>query len=347
MEAATSPKWDGTAAVFKRALGGAGFLPLALVLVLVVGSLVSPFFLSERNLTNILLSATVVSIVAIGQFFVIVTAGIDLSVGAICAMSTVFCAVLIRDGVAPPLVVLIAIAVAAGIGIINGVLVIYGGITPFIATLGTMGIVQGIAFWMQGGVFVEIKDQGFISFWAGEINGFPNEIIVLGIVTVIATVVMRWTLLGRRLYAVGGNRAAAQLSGLPVNRDTITAYLVAGALAGQAGLILASQLKEGNNLLGSTLALDSIAAAVVGGASLFGGASSPMATVVGGLLIAMIANILNLVNVPVEEQLVITGLVVLTAVFFTSGKGGSLRHGVGSRMRRGWEKKPGGPAVEE
>jgi ribose transport system permease protein len=196
-----------------------------------------------------------------------------------------------------------------------------------------MNVITGVSFWIQGGQYISIQAPDFVTMFDGLLGPVPTEIVILLIITAVASFVMRWTLFGRRLYALGGNLEAARLSGLPVNRDHITAYIVSGFLAGLAGLILAAQLREGNDLLGATLALGSIAAAVVGGASLFGGASSPLAAVGGGLVIAMIQNILGLISMPANEQLVVTGALILLAVFFTTGRGVAGKSGIARVLR--------------
>lgn len=335
----TAAKRPHTAeAVFTSLLGvmkGRGVLLMAVAAILIAGSAISPYFLTSRNISSIVLTIAILSVVAVGQFLVIVTAGIDLSVGATTALTTVMTAVLLRDGLPVPAVIVISIAVSSAVGLINGLLVVYGRITPFIATLGMTSVVQGIAFLVQNGTLVPINNKDFVAIFAGTIGPFRSEVIIFVVVTLAAAALMRWSIFGRRLYALGGNPQAARLSGLPVNRDIITAYLLSGLLAGLAGLMLAAQLRSGNSLLGSELALNSIAAAVVGGASLFGGTSTPLAAVFGGLLIGTISNILDLISMPVQGQLLIKGALILVAVYFTSGAGLSLRQ----RIREAFKKR--------
>ncbi|MCO4273290.1 ABC transporter permease [Pseudarthrobacter sp. HLT3-5] len=318
-----------------------GVLLMAVAAILIAGSVISPYFLTSRNISSIVLTIAVLSVVAVGQFLVIVTAGIDLSVGATTALTTVMTAVLLRDGLPVAAVIVISIAVSSAVGLLNGLLVVYGRITPFIATLGMTSVVQGVAFLVQNGTLVPINNDGFVSIFAGTIGPFRSEVIIFVVVTLAAAALMRWSIFGRRLYALGGNPQAARLSGLPVNRDIITAYLLSGMLAGLAGLMLAAQLRSGNSLLGSELALNSIAAAVVGGASLFGGTSTPLAAVFGGLLIGTISNILDLISMPVQGQLLIKGALILVAVYFTSGAGLSLRQ----RIRDTWKNRRNKPGA--
>jgi ribose transport system permease protein len=335
-----------------RGVKSKGVLLMAVAAILVAGSAISPYFLTSRNISSIVLTIAVLSVVAVGQFLVIVTAGIDLSVGATTALTTVMTAVLLREGLSVPMVIVTSIAVSSAVGVVNGLLIVYGRITPFIATLGMTSVVQGIAFLVQSGTLVAIDNSAFVSIFAGTVGPFRSEVIIFVVVALAAAALMRWSLFGRRLYALGGNPQAARLSGLPVNRDILTAYLLSGLLAGLAGLMLAAQLREGNSLLGSELALNSIAAAVVGGASLFGGTSTPLAAVFGGLLIGTISNILDLISMPVQGQLLIKGALILVAVFFTSGAGLSLRQRIQDAWRNGMNKpgtsrSPGPLGTEE
>jgi ribose transport system permease protein len=160
-----------------------------------------------------------------------------------------------------------------------------------------------------------------LRFFAGSFGPVPSPVIIFLAIMALAAFVMNNTTFGRELYAIGGNREAARLSGLPLSRDLLLAYATSGLLAGLAGLMLAAQLLEGSSLIGKGYELDSIAAVVVGGASLFGGSGDPIRAVIGGLIIATILNIMNLVGIQSQPQLVIKGLVILVAVFFSSGDG--------------------------
>ncbi|MFL0711275.1 MAG: ABC transporter permease [Microcella pacifica] len=259
------------------------------------------------------------SILAIGQFMVIVTAGIDLSVGAIAALATVFSAWIMAQGGSFLIAIAGALLICVVVGVLNGLAVVFGRITPFIATLGMLSIIQGISFFVQGGSLIAITNQEFLGLLNGQILGISSPTILLIVVTVIAALVMRFTIFGRQQYAIGGNSHAALLSGLPVRRNVVLAYSISGLLAGLAGLLLAAQLSGGSALAGQSYALDSIAAAVVGGAALFGGKGNPVSAVLGALLIGTIANIMNLRSVQAEGQLIIQGILVLLAVYLTSG----------------------------
>jgi ribose transport system permease protein len=309
---------------------GYSYLLLGIVVMLAMGSLLSPYFLTGRNLQNILVTGAVVSVLAVGQFMVIVTAGIDLSVGAVAALATVVSAWMMAQGTSMIVAVIAALAVCTGAGVVNGLAVVFGRITPFIATLGMMSIIQGIAFIVQGGSLIPISDAGFLESLNGTALGVPSPTVIFVVVALVFAAVMRWSIFGRQLYAIGGNPEAARLSGLPVKRNLLVAYSLSGLLAGLAGLMLAAQLSGGSSLVGQGYELDAIAAAVVGGAALFGGKGNPLSAVLGALLIGTIANIMNLRNIEAEGQLIIQGLLVLLAVYLTSGGGAA---GIGRRLR--------------
>jgi ribose transport system permease protein len=306
-------------------LAGRAVLILALAAVCAIGALLSPYFLTTSNMENIVLTGAVISVLAVGQYMVIVTAGIDLSVGAIAALATVVAAKLLAAGFGVPETIVVTLCVCGLFGTVSGVLVVYGGITPFVATLGMMSVAQGVAYLIQNGMLIVISNTAFINLLSGTVLGVNAQVMDFVCVTIVFGVIMRWTVFGRQLYAIGGNTEAARLSGLPVTRNLIAAYAISGLLAGFAGLMLAAQLSQGSSLMARGAELDSIAAAVVGGASLFGGVGSPVAAVLGGLLIGTISNILDLCGVAAEPQLIMKGLLILFAVYFTSGRGSGLR----------------------
>jgi ribose transport system permease protein len=311
------------------------YLFVVFAVILVIGAAVSPYFLTARNLINIITAASITSVLAVGQFFVIVTGGIDLSVGALAALATVVSAILLANHQSAAAASLITLLICGTGGLINGALVVYAGITPFIATLAMLSIVEGFSYIIQTGELIQISDKGFASFFAGSLGPVPAPVIIFLVITAIAAFVMNNTTFGRELYAIGGNREAARLSGLPIDRDLLLAYVTSGLMAGLAGLMLGAQLLEGSSLIGKGYELDSIAAVVVGGASLFGGSGDPLRAVIGGLIIATILNIMNLVGIQSQPQLVIKGLVILIAVFFTSGVGlRRLRRALGARSRK-------------
>jgi ribose transport system permease protein len=306
------------------ALGSKAYLFIVTALVVVVGSALSPHFFTSRNLIAVLITASVVSVLAVGQFTVIVTGGIDLSVGSVAALSSVVAGIVLQHGQSFVVAVLAALAVSGLIGLFNGALIVYGRITPFIVTLAMLSLARGLAYMIQTDRLVHIEDESFLNVFNGDLGAVPVPVLIAVLVMLAAAVVMAFKPFGRRLYAIGGNPEAARLSGLPVKRTLMTAYLVSSLLAGLAGMMIAAQLTEGSAIVGDGYELNAIAAVVVGGASLFGGNGDPISAVVGGLVIGVILNIMDLLGVQAQSQLVVKGIVILLAVLFTSGAGRQL-----------------------
>ena len=310
------------------------YLIIVLLVIIGIGTSISPFFLTSRNANNVISFSSIIALLAIGQFFVILTGGIDLSVGSILAMSTVISALTLRSGMSAEGSIVVTLGACAFVGFLSGVLVVFLRIPPFIATLAMLSIAKGTSYIIQSTTLIQISNERFIKYFAtGKFFGVPNPVLIFIIVTLIAWFVAKYTSLGRRLYALGGNPEAARLSGLPVQRDLILTYTVSGLLAGLGGLIAAAQLLQGSSLIGSGYELDAIAAVVVGGASLMGGKGDPFSTIVGVFILALILNIMNLVGISSEPQLVIKGGVILIAVYLSSAGGVQRISGLISRIR--------------
>jgi len=308
------------------------YLLFVLLAIIVIGFIATPDFLTTRNATNVISFSAIVAVLAVGQFFVVLTGGIDLSVGSIVAISTVVSALLMQRGLPAGVAVLAALVTAAVVGLLNGVLIVYLGLAPFIATLATLSMVQGASYIIQSTSLIQIQNTAFVDWFSdGSWLGLPNPVSIFIIVMLVAAFVARYTTFGRRLYALGGNREAARLSGLPVNRDLLLTYVLSGLLAGLAGLLAAAQLLQGSSLIGQSYNLDAIAAVVVGGASLVGGRGDPISAVIGCFIISIITNIMNLIGISSEPQLVIKGVVIIIAVFLSSA-GGVAR--IGGALRR-------------
>jgi ribose transport system permease protein len=297
------------------------YLALVLVVLIIIGFIASPDFLTARNALNVITFSAIIAVLAVGQFFVILTGGIDLSVGSTVALSTVITAMLLQRGLPAGVAVVTTLAACACIGFFNAVLIVWLRLAPFIATLATLSMVQGFSYIIQSTSLIQITNQTFISWFSGSVLGIPNPVIIFLLLTVVAAFVAKYSTIGRRLYAIGGNREAARLSGLPVHRDLLITYTVSGLLAGLAGLLAAVQLLQGSSLIGQGYELDAIAAVVVGGASLSGGTGDPISAVIGNLIIAIITNIMNLLGVSSQPQLVIKGAVIILAVFLSSAGG--------------------------
>jgi ribose/xylose/arabinose/galactoside ABC-type transport system permease subunit len=286
-----------------------------LLLLIIVSALASPVFLRPRNIVNMLRQAAALGIASVGQTFVILTAGIDLSVASVMALMSVLAANMMagEDRLVLP-VALFCLAVATLIGLMNGLLVTKLRIPAFIATLGTILIVQGIRFVYTGGAPKgSIPDA--LRFWGRDTVGpIPVAVILWALIVIVALVVERRTIFGRRLYAVGGNPATAHLSGVNVNGMIIASYTICSFLAGVAGLVLTGYIGLADNWLGRGFELDSIAAVVVGGTALEGGKGSVLGSVAGVLIITILFNLVLLLALDEETQRIIKGLTIIVAV---------------------------------
>lgn len=286
------------------------------VLICVFFALNSAQFLSFSNVVIILSNISVIGIVAIGQAIVIISGGFDLSVSGTVPLGAVVYATLINAEMNLLLAMLLSVVVGLLVGLVNGALITKAGINALIATLGTLSITGGLALTVTGGLTrgFEYPEAGVLA--ESSIAGVPNHILALFVVSLLGFLVLNYTVFGRSIYAIGGNREASRLAGLRVDLVTIAVYMICGALASFAGVIVASQLLAGSATLGSSSALTSIAAVVLGGASLSGGKGGVLGTLTGVLVLGTLANGLALLAVPAFYQQIATGVVLLLAVGF-------------------------------
>lgn len=283
-----------------------------LLLVCIVFSVLTDSFFTEYNLLNVLRQSAVTGILAAGMTFVIISGGIDLSVGSVVAVSGVFAAGLMRDGVPVPLAILVAVATGLVFGAVNGVAIAIFKIPPFIATLGTMTIGSSIALAYTQGLPISGLPKEFTYLGQGSIGPIPVPIVIAAIVIIVAAVVLSRTVIGRYAFALGGNEKATYLSGVSTTRWKITMYGLLGVLGGIAGVLLAARQNSGQPNAGTGIELSVIAAVVIGGTSLSGGRGSVWGAVIGTLLITVINNGLNLLNVsPYYQGLFVGGLILL------------------------------------
>lgn len=299
---------------------GSGMLP-ALFAVLIIGSLVSPAFLTVQNFETVLKIAAVIGVISVGQTFVILSGGggIDLSVGAVAAVTAVCGAVFAQYGMAG--FTLGALAAGLYFGLVNGVGITRGMFQPFIMTLATMTIARGAAFYISGGSPLVVDLPFLRAIGSGSLWFIPYPVVVFMVVVGVAHVLLRYTVWGRELYAVGGTEEAAYLSGVPVKRRRLVVYMISGVLAAVGGMLLVSFTSTADANQANMYELNSIAAVVVGGTMLGGGVGSVLGTLVGVLIIAFAGNILTLLNVNPYMQLIITGLIVLAAVSLEARRG--------------------------
>jgi ribose transport system permease protein len=293
----------------------AGQAPLlTLILLCVVTALMTDRFLSPFNLTNVLVQSSIMAVIAMGMTFVIVGGGFDLSVGSTVALSGCVAAMLMPAG-GVALGVLGGVAAGAAVGLVNGFVIAMLGVNPFITTLGTMVLVRGVVFIVTGGA--PIGDEGlppaFIALGSQRLFGVHYLVWVPVVVLAVLTFIMHSTPYGRRVYATGGGREAAYLSGVPVRRVIASTYIWCGALAGLAGVMLAARLQSGQPTAGEFYELTAIAAVVLGGASLHGGEGTPGKSVLGVFIMVVLGNALNLLNVDSYWQRVAVGAVIIAA----------------------------------
>lgn len=321
--------------VFREIINRGGPL-IALLLLSAYLSFATPYFLSTSNLTNVIRQSAITAIVAVGQTLVIITAGIDLSVGAIAAISACVAAVLmtqqyqIGSMTIGPISFWIGLPIALIIGLLagltNGFIITRSRIPDFIATLGTLAIFRGIALLITGGLPVpshltatELKGylpEQMIWMGSGDILGFPVAGIIAIIVGLIGWFILRYTTLGRATYAVGGNREAARVSGINIDRTKILVYAICGVMAAVGGVVLAGRLNSANALMAEEENLRSIAAVVIGGTGLFGGEGGVVGSLIGALIMGVLGNGLNLLNVSAFWQRIIQGVVIILVVVF-------------------------------
>ncbi|MBI1803776.1 MAG: ribose ABC transporter permease [Ignavibacteriae bacterium] len=293
-------------------------IAIALLVEIILFAQFSPYFLTAENLVNITLQVSITAIIAVGMTFVILTAGIDLSVGALVALSGVIATSFLKSVGSFPVALMIAMLGGLGVGalagFIAGVFITRFNITPFIVTLAIMTISRGIAFMYTDGRPIWDLPPEFAFLGSGRVAGIPIPTLAMMFVYGIAYVVLNQTRFGRYVYAVGGNKEAARLSGINTNSVILWVYVISGVLAALSGILLSSRMNSGQPNAGVMYELDVIAAVVVGGTSLFGGRGSIIGTFLGAMLIGILRNGLNLVNVNSYVQMVVLGVVILLAV---------------------------------
>jgi ribose transport system permease protein len=274
----------------------------------------TPYFLTVSNLLNVAEQTSINAIVAVGMTFVILSAGIDLSVGSIVAFAGVVLGMSLHAGHPVVLSILIAISVGAGCGLLNGVLIDRGGLPPFIVTLGMMSMARGAALVITEGRPVSGFGPGFRSLATEDIAFVPAPVIIMAVVYLIAHVVLTRTTFGRYVYAIGGNEEAARLSGVRIHLHKTAIYGASGLTSAVAAVILTARLNSAQPIAGMMYELDAIAATVIGGTSLMGGEGTLIGTLIGALIMGVLRNGLNLLGVSSFLQQIIIGGVIVGAV---------------------------------
>ncbi|MBU4531982.1 MAG: ABC transporter permease [Hoeflea sp.] len=327
---AASQERGASSAVVRTSLRLLGAGPVVILLALIVLlSFLSPYFLTGRNLSNILSQTAVIALVAMGQHIVILTRGIDLSVGSNLALASVVGALVFKSTDSTFLVVVAMIASGGLVGAINGLVYVYGRLPhPFIITLATLSIAKGTALELSDGRAIQGMPDFVRAIGGGSIYGIPGSLFVVAGVALLFAVMAKTMVWGRWIYAVGGKPEAAVQMGIPVKRVLISAYVISGLCAGLGAILLAGRTDAGSPLFGNLLELDTIAAVIIGGASFLGGRGHIGHALVGAIMIGVIRNALNLLNVDIFFQLIVIGVVIVMAV-----EADVLRNHLEGRMR--------------
>ncbi len=300
-------------ALLKFNLRDAGTL-IGLIIIVVTFSVLSPVFFTVPNLLNILQQSSINALIALGMTLVIISGGIDLSVGPTAALSAVFGATMMVAGVPVPVAIMATLGIGALCGVFSGSLIAYAGLQPFIVTLGGLSLFRAIALIYTGGNPVFGIPMEFRSIINSALFGVPTPIVIVAVIACVLWVVMNKTPLGEYILAVGGNEEAARVAGVPVKRTKVTVFIISGTLASLASLILIGRLGAAEPTIGNLWELDAIAAAAIGGASLMGGKGSIFGTLIGVIILGALRNGLTLMNIQAFYQLLATGLIIIIAM---------------------------------
>jgi ribose transport system permease protein len=300
----------------RRRLFGAHNIGLlgAFAAIVVAGAVLSPYFLTASNLLTILTSASVIGVISVGMTFIILAGGIDLSVGAIVALAGVCATTPGSQSLGWLVMVGICLAVSAAVGLLNGALIAYGRMVPFIATLAMLVAARGLAQHISGGVPQTVNDATFNNIGSALVLGIPAPVWVFAAVVVVGWIVLNRTTFGRRTIAIGGNAEASRLAGIDVARQTLVLYVLSGLCAGIASVLLTARLTSGSNDVGNLYELDAIAAVIIGGTRLSGGRGTLAGSIVGVLIFTLISNIFVLENLPSDIQSIAKGVIIVAAV---------------------------------
>ena len=291
---------------------------ILLVVMVIVSALVSDKFFTSTNISNLFKQNAAVGIVALGELVVILTGGIDLSVGAIVSMTTVIVSLMLKAGMPIPVAIGVTLIVGLLAGFIIGILITRFKIIPFIATLATLNVFNGIGLLLSTGRQVFYKNETFLKIGSISYWFLPLMAVIWLIIAIILNHILERTKAGRHLKGFGGNKEAVRLSGVNINRVELSAYIVSGFLCAIGGVLMASRLTLGSNSVGSGWELTAIASVVIGGASMTGGVGGVGGVIVGTLVMGLIGNIMNLLKVSIYWQQIIKGIIILIAVYGSS-----------------------------
>ncbi|HUC92408.1 MAG TPA: ABC transporter permease [Paenibacillus sp.] len=296
---------------------------IVLLLLFITLSFTSDVFLTNDNLITVLRQISINVFLALGMTLVIILAGIDLSVGAVVALSgTLTVGLIVSGGLPVPLAILIGLLLGTALGFLNGCIVTQFKLPAFIVTLATMNVAQGVAYLYSGGQSERIRNEAYTSIGTGQLFGFlPLPVLYMFVLIFIFSVLLNKTKFGTYVYAIGGNREAARLSGVPIKKVEIAVYTLTGLLAAFAGIVLSARMYSGQPSVGQGYEMDAIAACVLGGVSMAGGRGRISGTIFGAMVIGVISNGLNLMGVSSFWQLVVKGIIILIAILVDAQKG--------------------------
>jgi ribose transport system permease protein len=288
---------------------------IMLAIVVLAATLSTPLFMTTRNLGNVLDASAMIAVLGIGQLLVIITRGIDLSVGSTVALSTVLGAMLFEHHHGGALVIAAMLATGVAVGLVNGAVFVYGRVPhPFIVTLATLSMVRGLALVLSHGEPKFGMPKAVVFLGGESIGWFPHSAFVVAAMAVLAAVLLGMLVWGRWIYAVGGNPEAARRTGIPRNHVIVSVYVLSGLAAGVAAVLTAGRTASGSPDFGNLAELDSIAAVIIGGAAFAGGRGHVGNALIGAFMIGVIRNVLNLRNVDAFYQMIVIGLAILVAV---------------------------------
>lgn len=289
---------------------------MALVFLVLMLTLLSDAFFTTNNILNVLRQAALLFLLASGLTIVILTAGLDLSVGATVGLCACLSAMVLKGTGSIPLAFLTGLGCGVGVGALNGTLVTALRLPPFIATYGMLWILHGVTYWVMNGQTIHGFPAEFRFIGSGYWLGIPVPVYLMGVFLAIGVLFLHRTRWGQEIFSIGANRQAAHLSGIPVNRRLVLAYVMSGAMAGLASLIYLARLNSAEGDVGESMTLPAIAAVLIGGTSLFGGVGSMLGTLIGAIILTLVLNGMNLLSIHANWQPLVTGLIVILAVYF-------------------------------
>ena len=287
---------------------------LVLAIIMIAGALLSSSFLSLGNFLNVIRQVSIIAVLAAGMTFIILTGGIDLSIGSVVAVAGAFSASVLAGTGSTCLAILVGLAAGAAFGVLNGWVIVKENVPPFIVTLATMAIARGVVLVFTNGSPIAVKIQSFKFIGKGYLGGIPFPVIILLAVYLISFYILQHTRFGRNVYCLGGNREATRLSGVNVEIVEFMTYLISGLLAGLTGIVLTARLGSAQPTAGTGYELDAIAAVILGGTSMTGGQGFIFSTVIGALILGFLSNLLVLMNINPFATNIVKGIVILLAV---------------------------------